>query len=48
MNKDIFREYDIRGVVGDDLTETVAELIGKGFGTYSLNNGVKKVSVAET
>ncbi|MFQ6003372.1 MAG: phosphomannomutase, partial [Candidatus Zixiibacteriota bacterium] len=30
----IFRAYDIRGIYGKDLTEEVAEEIGKAFGTY--------------
>ena len=30
----IFREYDIRGVVGADLTEEVARRIGRGFAAY--------------
>lgn len=29
----IFREYDIRGIVGDDLTEEITELVGRAFGT---------------
>ncbi|MFQ5688746.1 MAG: phosphomannomutase/phosphoglucomutase [Gemmatimonadota bacterium] len=29
----IFREYDIRGVVGDDLTPEIAEAVGRAFGT---------------
>ncbi len=29
----IFREYDIRGIVGDDLTEEAVELVGRAFGT---------------
>ena len=33
LNKEIFREYDIRGVYGEDLSEEVAYLIGKAFGT---------------
>lgn len=33
INKYIFREYDIRGVYGKDITETTAYLIGKAFGT---------------
>ena len=32
-NTGIFREYDIRGIVGDDLTEEVTELVGRAFGT---------------
>ncbi len=34
MNPLIFREYDIRGLVGSDLTEEVVERIGRGFGTW--------------
>lgn len=30
----IFRAYDIRGIYGRDITEAVAEEIGKAFGTY--------------
>ena len=33
INKYIFREYDIRGVYGKDITEDVAYLIGRAFGT---------------
>jgi phosphomannomutase / phosphoglucomutase len=33
MNPHIFRQYDIRGVVGRDLDEDVAERIGRGFAT---------------
>jgi len=42
MNKNIFREYDIRGIVGRDLTSEAATLIGKGFGTL-LNRSQKKI-----
>jgi len=34
MNKTIFREYDIRGIVGDDLNVETVELLGKGIGTF--------------
>jgi phosphomannomutase/phosphoglucomutase len=34
MNPNIFREYDIRGIVGEDLTPEVVELLGRGFGSY--------------
>lgn len=34
INKSIFREYDIRGIYGTDLTEDVAYTIGRSFGTY--------------
>ncbi len=29
----IFREYDIRGIAGKDLTRNTAMLIGKAFGS---------------
>lgn len=30
----IFRQYDIRGIVGEDLTSDVAEAVGRAFATY--------------
>ncbi len=35
----IFREYDIRGIVGKDLTEDTVCLIGKAFGTFVKSQG---------
>ncbi len=34
INPQIFRQYDIRGIVDEDLTAESMYLIGKGFGTY--------------
>lgn len=34
MNPEIFREYDIRGLVGKDMTDRDVESIGRAFGTY--------------
>jgi phosphomannomutase/phosphoglucomutase len=34
IDSTIFRQYDIRGIWGKDLTAGVAELIGKAFGTH--------------
>jgi phosphomannomutase/phosphoglucomutase len=34
MNAHIFRQYDIRGIVGADLTDEVSKNIGKAIGTY--------------
>ncbi|MDA8340272.1 MAG: GDP-mannose 4,6-dehydratase, partial [Nitrospiraceae bacterium] len=34
LNEKIFREYDIRGIAGKDLTGDIAVSIGKAFGTY--------------
>ena len=44
INPQIFREYDIRGRVGDDLTDDVAVSIGMAYGTYIRQNGLNKVS----
>ncbi len=45
MNPEIFREYDIRGIAGKDLTETDVVLIGKGVGTYLKKHGRSKLTV---
>ncbi|MGD0282922.1 MAG: phosphomannomutase/phosphoglucomutase [Dissulfurispiraceae bacterium] len=44
---EIFREYDIRGIAGKDLTADAAELIGKAFGSMveSYSPQAKRVSV---
>ena len=44
INPAIFREYDIRGVWGKDLTEDVAERIGRAFAVY-LKNTLEKEKV---
>ncbi len=41
----IFREYDIRGIVGDDLTEEVAVGIGLAYGTFLRRSGGKEAVV---
>lgn len=41
----IFRQYDIRGIVGDDITPEVARLIGRAYGTLCRRNGISKVVV---
>ncbi len=43
----IFREYDVRGVVGDDLTPDVAEQVGRAFGSQLRDDlGLSSPSVA--
>ncbi len=39
MNPQIFREYDIRGLVDKDLTEEVVEKLGRGLGTVVRRDG---------
>ena len=41
----IFREYDIRGIAGKELTEEVALAIGKAFGTVLSREGKKTVVI---
>lgn len=41
----IFREYDIRGVVGRDLTPEIAETIGRAYATLGKARGVSTVTV---
>ena len=41
----IFRAYDIRGVVGDELTPKVAALIGQAIGSEVLAQGLREVVV---
>ena len=41
----LFREYDIRGIVGQELTEPIAERIGRAFATIGRERGAKTVSV---
>ena len=45
VNKSIFREYDIRGVVGKDLTTDVAEAIGLAYATLVKQRGVRTITV---
>ncbi len=45
MNTHIFREYDIRGVVGRDLTEETVLDLGRSFGTYFRKYGARRVSL---
>ena len=45
INPQIFRQYDVRGIVGRDLTNEVVEQLGKGYGTYVLRHGGSKVSL---
>lgn len=41
----VLREYDIRGLVGDTLTQADAEAVGKAFGTVVARGGGKTVCV---
>ena len=45
MNQHIFREYDIRGLVGEDLNEESVTILAQAIGTYFRRNDVKNVSL---
>ncbi|MDD3845407.1 MAG: phosphomannomutase/phosphoglucomutase [Syntrophorhabdaceae bacterium] len=45
MNNEIFREYDIRGSVEDDLADDVVRSIGKAFGAYMVRLGKKRAAL---
>ncbi|HMS84259.1 MAG TPA: phosphomannomutase/phosphoglucomutase [Nitrospira sp.] len=41
----LFREYDLRGIVGTELTEDLAERVGLAYATYAGKRGVRTISV---
>jgi phosphomannomutase/phosphoglucomutase len=45
INPSIFREYDIRGIVDQDLTVDVVEILGRGMGSYFRRHGKRRVAL---
>jgi len=45
MNPEMFREYDIRGIAGEDMSEEDVVLIGRGIGTFLRQNDCVKLTV---
>jgi phosphomannomutase/phosphoglucomutase len=45
VNPNIFRQYDVRGVADRDLTDEVATLLGRAFGTYMRRRGHRSLTV---
>ncbi len=45
MDQNIFREYDIRGIVGPQLNDDVVALLGKSIGTFFVQNGAKRIAI---
>jgi phosphomannomutase/phosphoglucomutase len=43
MNPEVFREYDVRGVVGRDLDDEFAYTLGRAIGTYAARRGLKNM-----
>jgi phosphomannomutase/phosphoglucomutase len=42
----IFREYDIRGLHATELTDDVAEAVGRGFGTQCVRDGMRRIALS--
>jgi phosphomannomutase len=45
MNPNIFREYDIRGVVGEHLTTDTVGTLARAIGTFFRENGAKRIAI---
>jgi len=45
MRREIFREYDIRGIADKDLTAETVELLGQGIGTWLLRKGASRIAL---
>jgi len=45
INPQIFREYDIRGVVDKDLTPDIVRRLGQGFGSHMAHLGKRELVV---
>jgi phosphomannomutase / phosphoglucomutase len=46
VSPNIFRAYDLRGLVGDELSPELAEHLGKAFGTFLKRNGITEAVVS--
>ena len=47
MNPNVFREYDVRGVVGADLNEEFVFNLGRSIGTYAAEYKIKKMTIGQ-
>lgn len=45
MNRNIFREYDIRGIVGEHLTGDTVAVLGRAIGTFFSQNKAKRIAI---
>ena len=45
IKQEIFRQYDIRGIVDKDLTQETVEILGKAIGTYFRQHNRLNVAV---
>ena len=45
MNEHIFREYDIRGIVGQQLDDEVVAILGRAIGTFFDRNNARRIAI---
>lgn len=45
MDQNIFREYDIRGIVEEQLTNETVRVLAKAIGTFLSRNGAKRIAI---
>ena len=45
VNKEIFRMYEIRGIVDEDITPEIVEAIGKAYGTFLHRRKIRQAVV---
>src|SRR5690349_12223966 len=45
MNENIFREYDIRGIVDEQLTTDAVATLGRAIGTFFNRSGARRVAL---
>lgn len=45
MDENIFREYDIRGIVGEQLTDETVATVGRAIGSFLDRNSAKRIAV---
>jgi phosphomannomutase/phosphoglucomutase len=45
MNPEVFREYDVRGVVDTDLNPDFVYRLGRAIGSYAVRHGVKQMTL---
>jgi len=45
INEHIFREYDIRGIVGKQLTDETVGILGRAVGAFFQQNGARRITI---
>ena len=45
MDHNIFRQYDIRGIVGEHLTDETVATLARAIGTFLRQNGAKRIAI---